>query len=365
MALQMESLGTQRRSFVLKAPPSVLFRSNARRSALRTAIIPVFDPYEENLPLQSGYYSFVIDEDGDFRVKMGNTSSHGAMVGNLAAGAAGNFRINKAGRLAEVFCVSNDYRIRYSGPDDRVVLYVIRSFIEHPAFDVSDHVVFRFRRDLADILDLDYHGNPLDLDGYRNKLRLLDLDGNGGDVDIAFTESQINDFAAYRPEPPPRLYPMHRDQLIIAIEEGDDERFEFGPPESAYSIENGVISTGKNNFVIDAEGRLVVGIKGHHILSGGTDVGGAGHLKIEESGEVSELQLNFSGHYRPPLSIEYCRYVFRTITGHPLLVMKPGYLIQGRIFDESTGTSVVIRCDPKDLITENDITDEHIERLLI
>jgi hypothetical protein len=364
MSLQMESLGTQRRTFLLKATPPVVFKSH-QRNATKGSITPIFDPYEENLPLQSGYYSFVIDEQGEFRVKLGNTSSHGAMVGGRRAASAGSFRINRIGRLAEVFCRSNDYRIRYEGPHDRVVNYVRQAFLRHPAFEVSEHVVFQFRRNLADLLYLDHQGKEIDGTEVQRKLKSLELEGIEGQVETRFSPQRVAAYQNYRPESPPHLYTMHRDQLIISIEEGDDERFEFGPPEPYLSIENPSLSAGKNNFVIDAEGHLIVGIKGHHILSGGTDVGGAGHIKIETTGEVSELQLNFSGHYRPPLSIEYARYVFRTMTGHPLIRMKPDSLIQGRLFDESTERSVVVRFDVDDLLNQNDITDERLERLLL
>ena len=51
---------------------------------------------------------------------------------------------------------------------------------------------------------------------------------------------------------------------------------------------------GKLNLVIDAEGWLIVGLKGHHLLSGGGMVAGAGHLVAGATGKISEIHLNFA-----------------------------------------------------------------------
>ena len=40
-------------------------------------------------------------------------------------------------------------------------------------------------------------------------------------------------------------------------------------------------------------------------------------------GVVTEINLNFSGHYRPPLSAGYARYTYRSLVSHPLLTFRP------------------------------------------
>ncbi len=91
------------------------------------------------------------------------------------------------------------------------------------------------------------------------------------------------------------------------------------------------MSCGKWAFVIDRDGWLIVG-NGHHILSGGNPVGAAGQIIVEPSGVIGEVDLNFSGHYRPGLNGEYARYTFRAIDSHPLLILSPDCRVCGRKF---------------------------------
>jgi hypothetical protein len=104
----MENKGSRRTVFRLseKPPGTFAFKGNSGGSG---TTVPVFEPYEESLPLQSGWYSFVIDKDGDFRVKRGNTSSHGSMVNRQPVVTAGRFRVSLLGRVVEVYCESIDY----------------------------------------------------------------------------------------------------------------------------------------------------------------------------------------------------------------------------------------------------------------
>src|SRR5262249_34286838 len=145
--------------------------------------------------------------------------------------------------------------------------------------------------------------------------------------------AQIRSFLGYQPTVPPRLHAMHRDQLTITIEEGDSiDEFRPGPAHPRYSPDSSELYAGKNNFVIDRNGWLIIGVKGHHILSGGVEVGGAGQMTVNEFGKISAIHLNFSGHYRPPLTFDYVRYVFRTIVNHPLISLEDECEFQGRKF---------------------------------
>jgi hypothetical protein len=173
-------------------------------------------------------------------------------------------------------------------------------------------------------------------------------------------------FLEYMPSRPPRLYGIQIDQSVTALEEdGDLHIIPHCDPSLRYSIDNPVIPTGKPNFVIDEEGWLILGMKHHHFLSGGGHVGGAGHLIIDPSGYVDEMQLNFSGHYRPPLSPEYVRYVYRTIRSHPLITTNPDCKIKGRKFNEETLDSSLIWFDPGDLEGDDPALDEYLERALL
>ena len=125
MQSRMKNLGTGRRRFALSGSPPCTFAAKSGRSG---SIVPIFEPYEEDLPLQSGYYTFVIDENGNFRVKRGNTSSHAAFVDRKRVAAAGWFPIERLGKLAEVNFTSYDYRIGYKAIDDRALVYAVSAF---------------------------------------------------------------------------------------------------------------------------------------------------------------------------------------------------------------------------------------------
>jgi hypothetical protein len=101
----MKVLGPCRRSFALSGPPPATFKAKTGRSGF----VPVFEPYEEELPLQSGYYTFVIDEHGRFLVLRSNTSSHASFVNGGRVASAGSFRIERMGKLAEVLCTLAHY----------------------------------------------------------------------------------------------------------------------------------------------------------------------------------------------------------------------------------------------------------------
>src|SRR4051812_32858224 len=106
----MDDRGVCRVTFTLKQPPPAVYKSR-RGSPLKE--VPLFEPYEESLPLQSGYYSFVIDNKGNFRVLRGLTSSHAAMVPGRAAAAAGRIQVNRLGRVIEVLCKSSDFNLYF------------------------------------------------------------------------------------------------------------------------------------------------------------------------------------------------------------------------------------------------------------
>jgi hypothetical protein len=363
MILDMKDLGPSRRYFALSSKPPISF---APKSGSSGSEVPPFEPYEEDLPLQSGFYTFVIDTDGHFRVKWGNTRSHASFVDRKPVAAAGWFRIGRLGKLAEVNFTSYDYRISYKDHEDRVVVYAVDSFVRNPAFDVSKHAFFCFRRQLGDSFYVDTDGNPIDEAARQSKLQLLDLEGAEPARSGAYAADQVAAFLAYTPPTPPRLYPIRLDQSIIALEEdGDLGTISPGEASPRLSIDQPLIPTGKVNFVIDEEGWLIVGIRHHHILSGGGYVGGAGHLLIDDLGRVDEMQLNFSGHYRPPLTADYVRYAFAVLKGHPLLTISPDYTVKGRKFDEESFRSSLISFEPDELETGDASLDEQLERLLI
>ena len=361
----MENLGPKRVQFSLAVPPVVLFAPARRRSALRLETTPLFEPYAENLPLQSGYYTFVIDQNGRFRVKWGNTSSHGSMVGYQKIAAAGNFRISRIGKLAEVRIISYDYGIICTDPDDRVVRYAIDFFVEHPALDASDYAIFQFSTRRYVTSTVNRSRQLLSAEDIHRYLELLESEGLGDEVQGGLDTRSVQLFSSYKPIAPRSLYSMDRDQLIISIEEGDSiADFRPGPAHPRYSTDNTKLHAGKNNFVIDQDGWLIIGPEGHHILSGGHDVGGAGHVTLNGSGKASEVHLNFSGHYRPILTFDYVRYVYQTLLNHPLLAVDESCEVLGRKF-HGPDRSSVIRFTPDELLSDGPDGDEALERILV
>lgn len=327
--------------------------------------VPVFAPYEENLPLQSGYYSFVIDEAGRFHVQWGNTRSHAGMVDGQPAAAAGRFRISRAGKVAEVSCDSTDYRINYGAYRSRQARYVLEAFKGHPALDVSPHAIFRFRIQRFErfTVDVDFR----DIDDESERLRLLEEEGYQDLEDSAdlrsYSPDQIERFHSYSPPVPPRTYSIQRDQLISTIEpdDGDSPDYEYGPSCPRLAPEMPRSGSGKLNFIVDESGWLIIGLKGHHILSGGNRVGAAGHLVFNPKGEVIEIHLNFSGHYRPKLDADYVRYTHGLLAGHPLLTVTDDCEVRGRVFSEISDRSSVISFHAEDLAGDAEDLDLLIE----
>ena len=252
---------------------------------------PPFEPFPENLPLQSGWYAFVIDREGRFRVSRRHATSHASMVRRDEVAAAGRFRVSRMGRVAEVDCGESEYRIRFAKVTEAAVVYTINSFAQHPALNTHPEAVFSFRLTGGDEAILDIQGQPVA--DKRPKLAIVDAEGIGAEVELVVPAI---DFADYRPEPPPRRYGMHRDQTFTDLEaDGESEPISPEPRLAPGSP----IHSGKLNFVIDDEGFLIIGGVGHQILSGCRRVAGAGHIHITTDGMVSRLDLNFSGHYRP------------------------------------------------------------------
>ena len=87
----------------------------------------------------------------------------------------------------------------------------------------------------------------------------------------------------------------------------------------------------------------------------------AGQLEIEPSGLVAEINLNFSGHYRPPLDGNYARYTYRVVSGHPLITLSPDCQIKGRIFDEVNVASRQLRFGASELLSDDPELDQLIE----
>ncbi|MFO0956629.1 MAG: hypothetical protein U0800_04070 [Isosphaeraceae bacterium] len=318
---------------------------------------PIFEPYEESLPLQSGFYSYAIDVDGHFRVRWGNTRSHAAMTGRTAVAGAGHFRVNRAGQVVEIFCGSSDYPIRLDGPSDRLVGYIIRAFAGHPAFNLNPKALFEFRSDRFVTFRVDAQG--AEVDDIAARRALLDSEGAGETVAPPISSEQTTGFDAYVPPTPPRLYSMHHDQIISGLE---DEAFQYGEPMPRLKPGDS-LRVGKSNFIVDGQGFLVVGVTGHQILSGGREVGGAGHLHINDSGEVTRVEANFSGHYRPELDADYLRYIFRLITTHPLLAIAPACVYAGRRFRGMEAVAPVVTFTAEDLASDSDDLERFLESL--
>lgn len=357
MIVDVENRGHCRRGFSLTLAPPRLFSAIAKR--LRAGeVVPIFQPYEENLPLESGGYSYVLDELGRFRVRRGNTSAHSSMVGGVDIGAAGRFRINRAGNVAEVSCRSYDYRINIRNETHPTVAFVLGAFANHHALEVSPWAYFQFAKSATESFYVDIHGQlVLDLDERRTR---LDEEGMYDEIVPQLPSDRIGSFDAYRPGSPPRLYGMHKDQLILSVEEEGESVFEVGPSQPRYAPGNVVTYSGKRAFILDREGWLIVG-GGHHLLSGGNDVGAAGQFVFDELGRIVELNLNFSGHYRPPLDESYARYVYRALLAHPLLEFAEDCRVSGRKFHEEGELSTVLRFDPQDLLSDTVDLDLLIE----
>jgi hypothetical protein len=350
----MEDKGLGRIEWRLGVAPPLTYRVTSGRGG-GGAETPVFVPYKEILPLQSGYYSYVLDSDGQFRIKRGHTSTHASMVRRGPVAAAGRFRVNRAGRVIEVFCESTDYPLYFKRAADEQVVFIRRTFANHPALNTNPEAVFRFKRFKDAHLVIDASGMPiLDVD---SRIEALNLEGAGEDVAMPSSPG----FDQYVPEKPPRRYGMHADQSICDLED-DGRAFQIGDCEPR--LAPGVtVPSGKMNFVIDLDGFLIVGPIGHQLLSGGAMVGGAGHIHIELSGEVSRLDLNFSGHYRPTLTADYACYVYRLISTHPLLRLRPDCIFAGRKFEGMEAASRVMEFTVEDLRGENPDLDFLIEIL--
>ena len=335
MQVTMKNEGPCRKGFILSGPPPCTFKASKGRSR---DIVPVFQPYQEALPLESGYYSFVLDSRGRFHVERGNTRSHSGMVRGERVGAAGHFWISRAGKVGKVVCTSSDYRFYINNPQHRTVHFVIQAFNRHQAFDVSQHAIFQFSRGLADSFSVSTDGHLISDIGERE--RLLESEDQGSKPQRVFSSTEIAAFTNYVPSPPPKLYPMHHDQQFDQMD-FDDNAFEYGDFRPPYSPTDNPLSSGRKAFVIDHNGRLIIG-SGHQLLSGGNHVGAAGQFHVDDAGFISEVGLNFSGHYRPPLSAEYARYTYRSLFKHPLLTFSDRCHISARIFfDVNTGLNQV------------------------
>ena len=356
MIYDVKNQGSSRRGMSLTSRPPRIYAAVGRKGS---GNVPIFEPFEENLPLEAGWYSYVIDEEGRFRVKRGHHSSHSTMVDGGGVGAAGLFRINRAGNVAEVACRSYDYRINIPSSEHAIVGYLRAAFANHHALEVSPWVIFQFARGMADSFYVDIKGQPLtSLAEHRAR---LDEEGQGSEAASAFPRVAVERFRAYQPDPAPRLYGMHADQIILAVEGDDDVVFQVGPPMPRYSPDLVPLNSGPKAFVMDEEGWLIAGAAGHHLLSGGRSVGAAGRLVLDAKARVVEVNLNFSGHYRPPLDSTYARFVHRSLRRHPLLSFAEDYSISGRKFHEGGELSTLLRFDPRDLESEDVDLDLLIE----
>ena len=309
----------------------------------------IFEPYEEALPLEAGFYTFVIDDKGRFRVERGNTSSHAGMVGGQGAGVAGHFQIVRSGKVGRVVCMSRDYQIAVPHEREPIVFYVIDAFHRYPAFEVSPYAVFRFSKSVGENFCVSVNGDLIE-DNEKRK-RLLDQEGQGTEETGFFSQAVCETFALYRPDSPSRLYGIQSDQIESPIDY-DETPSERGSAKPPYRPEDGRLRSGRKAFVIDNQGWLIVGFS-HPLLAGGEAVGAAGQIHVVETGAVTDINLNFSGHYRPPLSAEYARFTYRSLIKHPLLSFSPDCRITARKNFAMDRPLVDIRFVPEELIADD------------
>ena len=85
---------------------------------------------------------------------------------------------------------------------------------------------------------------------------------------------------------------------------------------------------------------------------------------VGESGRVGAIHLNFGGHYRPRLTLDYVRYVFRTLVNHPLLSFENDCEIKGRKFDEADRSSVM-KFAQYELLADDPEAEEALEMALL
>jgi hypothetical protein len=356
--LQMEFRGTGKVGYTPSGPPpqSVAARKSWFSKG-STKEVSIFEPFEESLPLQSGFYGYVIDEEGRFHLMRGNTRSHAAMVRGAPACAAGWLRVGREGRTIHVRCCSTDYSFKFHSSQSYA--YIIESFKNHPAFALSANAVFEFHTGFLKKVYRSASGTPID--NPYERLKLLDEEGLGESASAIYSPDQAIQFQTYAPIRPPRLHAMHLDQIATEIDGTDDEGFHFGDPAPRLDLNQTTFRPGKNNFVIDSDGRLIVGISGHQLLSGGQRVGGAGHIHFDSQGTVVRLDTNFSGHYRPPLSADYVRYVYQVVATHPLIMLADDCRFFGRWFDEETVRTQVLEFSRDEIASDDPRLDQWIE----
>jgi len=70
---------------------------------------------------------------------------------------------------------------------------------------------------------------------------------------------------------------------------------------------------------------------------------------VDDEGVVTTINLNFSGHYRPPLTAEYARYTYAVLIRHPLLVFAPNCPVTGRRQFSLDGPLTSIELSPDEL----------------
>jgi hypothetical protein len=243
--------------------------------------------------------------------------------------------------------------------------YVVSAFRGHPAFELSPHCYFEFNKSgWRGVFWLDVSGIELSKEEIVDRGRLIDGEGfDPLDQDLSelLAAEVVDRFGVYRPERPPRLYVLQRDEDITSLETDGDEMPKDDTPMARLSPQNYTIGVGKHNFVIDSEGWLIVDVKHHHLLSGGLAVGGAGHLVTGPDGRVCGIHLNFSGHYRPRLTAGYAQYVFRVIRSHPLIDLNPDCAYKGRFFKAESDRSTVLDFDLQDLTGDVALLEEVIE----
>lgn len=326
----MDAFGGYKKPFRLGERPPWTFSASSKYRKKRVPPLPPYMPDPENLPLESGYYTFVIDPFRRWYCFRGNTSSHASMVDSVDIVAAGRFYMTRAGKVGEVVCKSYDYHISVPGPTSALVTWVLRAFNEVQWLDVSEfaHFTFPLSGPIGGSFTVDSTGK--EVSDTSELERLLSEEGQGKDGGSPLPPDKVADFQTYVPPLPPRLYPMDSNQLIDESDPDDEcDPFALEGFKPCYCPSDGRLASGKKAFVVDQEGGLVIG-NGHHLLAGGQSVGAAGQIVVGDDGTIIEINLNFSGHYVPPISSEYARYTYLVLINHPLITISPDCQITAR-----------------------------------
>src|SRR5207245_2516584 len=93
--------------------------------------------------------------------------------------------------------------------------------------------------------------------------------------------------------------------------------------------------------------------------------GGAGQIIVDEESVVTTISLNFSGHYRPTLTAEYARYVYRAIRSHPLLTFAENCVITGRKSFDLNSDFEMVTFPAEELLSDSSGLEDQLDEWVI